>query len=69
MDRLNFDQDTFRSPRKQARKAYLRWPGREVAIIDFGPYASFLSRMTIYTSGIGSDASHARSGHSLNPAE
>ena len=23
-----FDQDTFRSPRKQARKAFLRWPGR-----------------------------------------
>ena len=23
-----FDRDAFRSPRKQARKAFLRWPGR-----------------------------------------
>ena len=53
MGRLNFDQDTFRSPRKQARKAFLRVARQgEVAIIDSGPYAPVLSRMTIYTLSI-----------------
>ena len=48
-----FDRDAFRSPRKQAgRRPYEVARQRKVAKIDSRRYASFLSRMTIYTLSI-----------------